>query len=71
MSAPKRRPPVPAIALPVSESAAALGMGETAFREHVLPYVRVIRINSMRLIPVSELEKWADTNAHRTLDGGI
>jgi hypothetical protein len=68
VSARKIRPPVPAIALPPSEAAAALGIGETAFRSHVLPDVRVIRVNSIRLIPVAELERWADENAHRTLD---
>ena len=68
MSAPKVRPPIPAIALPPAEAAAALGIGETTFREHVLPYVRVIRIGRMRLIPVTELERWADEQAHRTIE---
>jgi hypothetical protein len=52
VSAPKIRPPVPAIALPPAEAAAALGMGETAFREHVAPEVRVIFRGRMRLYPV-------------------
>ena len=69
MSAPKIRPPVPAIALPPAEAAAALGMGETAFREHVAPEVRVIFRGRMRLYPVAELTRWADENAYKVLPG--
>lgn len=68
MSLPKIRPTVPAIALPPAEAAAALGMGETAFREHVAPDIRVIRRGRMRLYPVADLERWATDNASYTLD---
>jgi hypothetical protein len=69
VSARKIRPPIPAIALPPAEAAAALGMGETAFREHVAPDLRVILRGRMRLYPVSELERWADENAIKVLEG--
>ena len=69
MSAPKIRPALPAIAIPPAEAAAALGMGESAFREHVAPNVRVIRRGRLRLYPVSELERWALDNADRTIGG--
>jgi hypothetical protein len=67
MSAAKLRPAIPAIALPPAEAAAALGMGESAFREHVASHVKVIRRGRMRLYPVADLQRWADENASYTL----
>ena len=69
MTPPKVRPPVPAIALPEHEAAAALGMGASFFREHVMPDVAAIRIGTKRLYPVAELERWALEHAQRVLDG--
>jgi hypothetical protein len=60
-------PQVPALALNASRAAAAIGMGETAFREHVAPDLDVVRIGSMRLYPVAALQRWLEQNASRTL----
>jgi hypothetical protein len=68
MSQPKIRPAVPPILLPPREAAAALGMGETAFREHVAIEIRCVRRGSMRLYPVRDLERWADKEADRVFD---
>jgi hypothetical protein len=55
------------LALRPAEAAAAVGMGETAFREHVAPHVRVIRRGGLRLYPVADLQQWVLENASHTL----
>jgi len=35
--------------------------------EHVLHELKVVRRGRRRLIPLSELQRWIDSNAHRTL----
>jgi hypothetical protein len=66
----KARPvaPVPRFALTAEEAAASLGMSLSHFRRHVLPFLKVIRSGSVRVVPVAELERWASENA--TLAGG-
>ena len=56
------------VALTLEESACALGVSLAHFRRHVAPELRVIRSGSVRLVPVAELERWADRAA--TLAGG-
>jgi hypothetical protein len=67
----KRSPPptapIPRVALTREESAAALGMGLTSFEAYVQPYVRMIRLGSLRLVPLVELMRWAESNADGTL----
>ena len=60
--------PIPRVALTVPEAAAAIGCGPDFFVEHVLPELRVIRRGSKRLIPVAELQRWAEENAERVLE---
>jgi len=57
------------VALTPSNAAAALDVGETFFRDNVMPEVRVIRRGGKVLVPVAELERWADANATLTLRG--
>jgi excisionase family DNA binding protein len=59
--------PIPRVALTVAEAAASLGVGPDFFDQHVRPELRLIRRGSKRLVPVAELERWADENAERTL----
>jgi excisionase family DNA binding protein len=57
-------PPAPArVALSVDEAAAALGVSRDHFDRHVLGGLRVIYSGRRRLIPVRELERWADREA--------
>ncbi len=58
---------IPRIALSPAEAAAALGVGPDFFDQHVRPELKVIRRGSKRLIPVAELERWAEANAERVL----
>ncbi len=62
-AAPKR--PVPRIALRPDEAAAAIGLGRSAFYSQVLPHLRVVYVGRVRLVPVSELEKWVEKEATR------
>ena len=58
---------VPRLALTRQEAAESLGMSLTSFKDHVQPEVRVIRRGRLRVIPVSELEAWAERNAERAM----
>jgi hypothetical protein len=60
---------VPRLALTPTEAAAALGMGLTSFKKYVQPHVRIIRRGKLRVIPVSELQRWAEENAEDLFDG--
>jgi hypothetical protein len=59
---------VPRIALSRAEAAASLGMSVDSFERHVQDDLRLVRRGRMRLVPVSELERWVERNAARTLD---
>jgi hypothetical protein len=57
--------PVPRLALTRGEAAAALGVSLSHFERHVQPDLRLIYTGSARLVPVRELEAWADRSATR------
>lgn len=59
---------VRAITLTKPQAAAALGVSIDSFERHIQSDLRVIRKGRLRLFPVSELERWADANAERTLE---
>ena len=58
------------LALTRAEAAAALGMSVDSFERYVQPEIRLVRRNSIRLVPVRELERWVEENSSPTLDGG-
>lgn len=55
------------LAYSVGEAAAALGIGETCFREHVLPALRVVYVGRRPLIPRRELERYLEREARMPL----
>lgn len=67
VTAPRQPADVPALALPVEQAAASLGLSENhwlylngrfaGFRQHVLPHVRTIKVGRVRIVPVIELER--------------
>jgi excisionase family DNA binding protein len=59
--------PIPRMALSREEAAAALGMSLDSFERHVQPTIRLVRLGRMRLVPVSEIERWLEENAGRVL----
>lgn len=54
---------VPRVALTLEESARSLGVSVSHFRRHIAPELRVIRSGSVRLVPLAELQRWADRAA--------
>jgi excisionase family DNA binding protein len=59
---------LPRLALTRSEAARSLGMSLDSFERHVQAQIRLVRRGKLRLVPVSELERWLETNAARTFD---
>jgi hypothetical protein len=54
---------VPRVALSRQEAAMSLGMSLDSFERHVQPELRLIRRGKLRLVPLAELERWANENA--------
>jgi hypothetical protein len=59
--------PIPRLALTREEAALSLGMSLDSFERHVQPTLRLCRLGRMRLVPITELERWLEQNAQRTL----
>jgi hypothetical protein len=60
---------VPRVALRVpDEAAAALGVSPDFFDQHVRADLKLVRRGRLILVPVRELEAWAEREATRTLD---
>ncbi len=62
---------IPRLALTPSEAAAAIGVGEDFFSEHVRPELQLIRRGRKVLVPVVELERWMSANAERPLGADL
>jgi hypothetical protein len=60
---------IPRLALTREEAAASIGMSLDSFERHVQPTLRLVRLGRMRLVPISELNRWLEHNAALTLDG--
>jgi hypothetical protein len=60
---------VPRVTLRLTEAAAALGMSPDHFDRHVRPQLRLVQSGKLTLVPVVELEKWADRAAQMELGG--
>jgi AraC-like DNA-binding protein len=65
-----RRPlqAVPRFALTREEAAASLGMSVSHFERNVQPTMGVVRSGQLVLVPVAELERWLQRNAHLVVD---
>jgi hypothetical protein len=58
---------IPRVALSRQEAAAALGMSLDSFERHVQPELRLIRRGKLRLVPVAELQRWAEESTDSVL----
>jgi hypothetical protein len=56
------------LALTKREAAAALGMSIDSFERHVQPELRVVRRGKLRLVALSEIERWLRENGAKTID---
>jgi excisionase family DNA binding protein len=61
---------IPRLALSKSEAAEALGVSVDSLEQHVMHELRIVRRGRRRLIPVAEITRWMESNAHRTLGDG-
>lgn len=61
----KPRPvaPVPRVALTREEATAALGVSLSHFKRRIQPELRLVYSGGARLVPVAELEAWAERAA--------
>ena len=55
------------MALRIDEAARAIGLGRTSFERYVMPHVKVLRRGRVRVVPVSELERWLEENSETFL----
>ena len=53
---------VPRLALRVEEAAAALGVSDDFYRDHVSADLRIVRKGRLRLVAVTEIQRWLDAN---------
>lgn len=51
------------VAVTREDAARALGMSVDSFERYAQPDLKIIRRGRLRLVPVSELQKWAERNA--------
>ena len=56
------------LALSRRDAAAALGMSLRHFQRHVQPHLRCVYSGQLRLIPVTELERWVNEQSWRDGD---
>ena len=58
------------LALPPAEAAAMLSMSRDSFDRYVRDELRLVRVGRKVLVPISELTRWLELNAARTLREG-
>ena len=58
------------LALRVHEAAEALGISDESFAAYVKDELPCVRIGTLRLYPVAELERWLSERAETPLEGG-
>jgi hypothetical protein len=61
------KPPVPRLALSKREAAEAIGCSVDFLEEHVAPELKWIRRGRLCFVAVTELQRWLDQEAHRTI----
>jgi excisionase family DNA binding protein len=60
--------PVPRVALTRQEAAHSLGVSLSFFAEHIQPDLKLVRIGSVRLVPLRELERWLEREAQAVVE---
>jgi hypothetical protein len=63
--------PIQRLALTRAEAAEALAMSLDSFERYCQPSMRLVRVGRMRLVPVTELDRWLRQRADAVgSDGG-
>lgn len=52
---------VPRLALSYTEAAESLGVSRDHFERHVLPHLRIVPCGRRRLVPMTELHRYAES----------
>lgn len=65
---PEPEPEVPRLALTKKEAATTLGVSIEFFERHIMGDLRVIHRGRRWLIPLSELQRWLNSTAERTVE---
>jgi excisionase family DNA binding protein len=58
---------IPCLALRVEEAASALGVSDDYFRKHIALHIRWVRSGRLKVVAVSELERWLEENGETVL----
>jgi excisionase family DNA binding protein len=59
----------PRLALRVHEAAEALGISDELFTAYVRDQLACVRVGTLRLYPIAELERWLAERAERPQEG--
>lgn len=59
--------PISRVTLTRDEAAASLGISLDSFETYVQDHLRLVHVGRRKLVPVAELERWADRAATRPL----
>ena len=62
---------LPRLAFRVGEAAEVLGVSDDFFAKHVAHELRWIRKGAVKLVPLSELERWLEASASRVFEEGM
>lgn len=57
------------LALRVGEAAATLGVSEDLFHDRIAPELAWVRVGRVRMVAVTELQRWLDANAEQAIEG--
>jgi len=60
--------PVPKLAYTIAEACAALSVSWDTWHAHIEPDVRLVRIGTRKLVPVTELQRWLDQTAETAME---
>jgi excisionase family DNA binding protein len=69
MATTRSQPNVQRLALSPDEAAASIGVSRDFLDEHIAPELRWVRRGRRKLVSLSELERWLEKSAARTLEG--
>lgn len=67
VNASKLRRPVPRLSLRAEEAAESLGVSVDHFQRHVQDDLRCVYSGRVRLYPITELERWLERQAARSI----